>query len=88
VTQKEPCVSGTQLLYISCLWLFQAGVQHSDSGTHDIEREITSGENEKIIIHDSGGFEASETENFEKIVDFIKERRKRGNLAENLHCIW
>lgn len=44
--------------------------------------------NERIIIHDSGGFEGGEEENFRKAIDFIGSKKKEQKLSEQLHCIW
>ncbi len=44
--------------------------------------------NERIIIHDSGGFEGGESQNFQKALEFIKKKKQEKELAQQLHCIW
>ena len=56
---------------------------------HQVWKGITfPGENEDIILHDSGGFEAANETGFEEIRKFLKDRLARRTLAEQLHCIW
>ncbi|KAL8747748.1 MAG: hypothetical protein Q9190_000406 [Brigantiaea leucoxantha] len=67
------------------------GISHHSRGTliHQVWNEITfPGQNEEIILHDSGGFEAGDTAGLDEIRKFIKSRLKSTTLAEQLHCIW
>ncbi|KAL8827264.1 MAG: hypothetical protein Q9170_007079 [Blastenia crenularia] len=67
------------------------GISHHSRGTEipQVWKEITfPGQNEQIILHDSGGFEAGGTGELEEIKKFIKDRVKRTTLGEQLHCIW
>jgi hypothetical protein len=65
------------------------GVSHDKRGEHDITIPWTfPGVNERIIIHDSRGFEKGEEKTFKEVTDFIKEQRKAVTLADQLHCIW
>src|ERR1700722_11335797 len=59
-------------------------------GVHDIRNEITFAANPSFVFHDSCGFEAGSSEEFEKIKDFIVERSPavRKTLADTLHAIW
>src|ERR1700722_5179429 len=57
-------------------------------GVHDIRNEITFTANPSFVFHDSCGFEAGSSEEFQKIKDFIVERSARRTLAETLHAIW
>ncbi|KAL8995679.1 MAG: hypothetical protein Q9188_006752 [Gyalolechia gomerana] len=45
-------------------------------------------DNEQIILHDSGGFEAGGKGELEEIKKFIEDRLRRTTLAEQLNCIW
>ncbi|KZS96486.1 hypothetical protein SISNIDRAFT_483043 [Sistotremastrum niveocremeum HHB9708] len=56
-------------------------------GEHDINKEITSGRNASLVLHDSRGLEAGSSDNLESIRKFIQDRRK-GSLAEQVHAIW
>jgi hypothetical protein len=69
----------------------QAGVSHSAVGTkrHQVWSGITfPGQNDRIIIHDSGGFESSDMENMSEVENFIRYRKEQPNLEDQLHCIW
>lgn len=45
-------------------------------------------ENEDIILHDSGGFEAATGREFDEIRKFINRRLGQTTLSEQLRCIW
>jgi len=49
---------------------------------------ITHASNPKIIIHDSGGFEAGDEKKKKKVLAFIKAKKCEEELADQLHCIW
>jgi hypothetical protein len=69
----------------------QTGVSHRTVGTkkEKVWHPTTfPGENENLVLHDSGGFEAGDLKCVEEIHDFIKYRRQQPNLADQLHCIW
>jgi GTPase SAR1 family protein len=57
------------------------------SGDHDINQEITSGNNKSLSLHDSKGLESGSSENLKIITDFIQDRKGRP-FAEQLHAIW
>src|ERR1700722_10285967 len=57
-------------------------------GVHDIRNEITFAANPSFVFHDSCGFEAGSSEEFQEIKDFIVERSVRKTLADTLHAIW
>lgn len=68
-----------------------AQVKHrgEGSGKHSIWDPIADdNRNSALIIHDSRGFEAGETENLKTVTDFINYRSKQATLSEQLHCIW
>jgi hypothetical protein len=77
-----------------CLLIFipQLGVSSAfGRGTKasQVWKEITfDGQNKDIVLHDSGGFEASDESKFDEIRDFIDDRLSRTKLADQLHCIW
>ncbi|KAJ6453983.1 hypothetical protein C8R45DRAFT_944902 [Mycena sanguinolenta] len=58
-------------------------VSHRTPGVHDIEPF-----NDRIIIHDSQGFEPGEEENIQTVSDFIRRRSNMPALADQLHPIW
>jgi len=51
-------------------------------GIHNDER------NRALIIHDSGGFEAGESNTLQSVMEFIEYRGNQDSLAAQLHCIW
>ncbi|KIK56311.1 hypothetical protein GYMLUDRAFT_823231 [Collybiopsis luxurians FD-317 M1] len=65
-----------------------AHVSHEQSGVSNIDEEITSEQNSRFILHDSQGFAAGETQNFETVERFIKDRAQRPELKDRLHAIW
>lgn len=65
------------------------GVNHGQRGEHDINTPCTfPGLNERIVIHDSKGFEKGEQRTFNEVAEFIRARRRAVKLADQLHCIW
>ncbi|KAF5356472.1 hypothetical protein D9757_012476 [Collybiopsis confluens] len=65
-----------------------ANVSHEQSGVSDIDEEITSDQNSRFILHDSQGFAAGETQNFETVKRFIDGRAVQPELKDRLHAIW
>ncbi|KAF8244432.1 hypothetical protein K440DRAFT_663467 [Wilcoxina mikolae CBS 423.85] len=69
----------------------EAGVRSSSEGCgkHNIWTPITNDEqNSSLIIHDSGGFEAGESDTVAEVMKFIEHRRQQPHLVDQLHCIW
>ena len=46
------------------------------------------GQNDNLILHDSGGFEAGSMAAMKEVDEFVKARKKQPKLADQLHCIW
>ncbi|KAN0103785.1 hypothetical protein V8E52_011621 [Russula decolorans] len=64
-------------------------VQHGrKAGVSDIEKEITSPQNPRLILHDSQGFSHGSGDNFNIVKDFIKTRSQTKPLKDRLHAIW
>ncbi|KAF4450003.1 hypothetical protein F53441_6787 [Fusarium austroafricanum] len=69
----------------------EKAISHRTVGTkkEKVWQPITfPGENENLVLHDSGGFEAGDLKCVDEINSFIKYRRQQPNLADQLHCIW
>ncbi|KAL0957897.1 hypothetical protein HGRIS_000078 [Hohenbuehelia grisea] len=66
----------------------QASVSEDTPGRSDINFEITSGDNDRFVVHDSRGFEHGEARNLEVVRRFIEERRHMPRLQDRLHAIW
>ncbi|KAG1838742.1 hypothetical protein C8R48DRAFT_666756 [Suillus tomentosus] len=60
----------------------------SQRGLHDIENEMVFESNRGFIFHDSRGFEAGGTSEFEKVKAFISRRSKETKMTNQLHAIW
>ncbi|KAI5985707.1 hypothetical protein F5J12DRAFT_775246 [Pisolithus orientalis] len=63
-------------------------VEKDKPGEADIEQEFTSPENDRLILHDSKGFEAGDAGNFETVKSFIVERKKEPDIKNQLHAVW
>jgi len=63
-------------------------VSHFRAGMADINQEFTSNENPAFVLHDSMGFESGSKDSFEIVENFIKERKNKPELSEQLHAIW
>ncbi|KZS91516.1 hypothetical protein SISNIDRAFT_496568 [Sistotremastrum niveocremeum HHB9708] len=56
-------------------------------GVHNIDHEIRSPRNQRLILHDSCGLESGSPENLQTIREFIH-RRRNSTPSETLHAIW
>ncbi|KAF8146100.1 hypothetical protein K438DRAFT_1870589 [Mycena galopus ATCC 62051] len=65
-------------------------VSHRTPGEHDINKPLNFPGNDRIVIHDSQGFEGGEYSeaNIKKVFDFIDLRSKEPALGDQLHAIW
>lgn len=79
---------GKSSLINECFGVDDASVSHSNAGVSDINTEIIANENGRFVLHDSQGFEHGEGENFKKVVDFLKARKKMPNVRDQVHAVW
>ena len=64
-------------------------VEHGrKAGVSDIEKEITSLQNPRLILHDSQGFSHGSGRNFDIVKKFIEMRSRKADLKDRLHAIW
>jgi hypothetical protein len=64
-------------------------VSERKAGVHDIEKELTSLSNDRLVVHDSQGFEVGDDGKLHKVLEFIRARsEKTTGLASRLHAIW
>jgi hypothetical protein len=64
-------------------------VEHGrTAGVSDIEQEIESEQNPRLILHDSQGFSHGDAGNFEVVQTFVEKRSKMVDLKDRLHAIW
>ena len=54
----------------------------------NIEDEITSPQNPRLILHDSQGFSHGDAGNLELVLNFIDKRSRMTDIKEKLHAIW
>ncbi|KAF8447416.1 hypothetical protein L210DRAFT_2795921 [Boletus edulis BED1] len=57
-------------------------------GVHNVENELVFRSNDKLIFHDSRGFEAGSEAEFLQMKKFIADRAKTTILKERIHAIW
>ncbi|KAF8447376.1 hypothetical protein L210DRAFT_3757287 [Boletus edulis BED1] len=57
-------------------------------GIHNVENELVFRSNDKLIFHDSRGFEAGSEAEFLQMKKFIADRAKTTILKERIHAIW
>ncbi|KAI0251027.1 hypothetical protein BJV78DRAFT_1213904 [Lactifluus subvellereus] len=65
-----------------------AQVSHDGPGKSDINFEFRHPSNDRIILHDSEGFEPGEVVKFDAVKRFIEERGQMPDLKDKLHAIW
>jgi len=64
-------------------------IAHGTRGVCDINTEIISPDNPRFVLHDSMGFEAGETQNFDKVKRFLTARSEKDILLKDrVHIIW
>ncbi|KAF8549878.1 hypothetical protein OG21DRAFT_1420576, partial [Imleria badia] len=57
-------------------------------GLHNIENELIFQSNQKLVFHDSQGFEAGCEDEFLQMKTFIADRAKTTTLKKRIHAIW
>jgi predicted GTPase len=57
-------------------------------GVHNIENEILFQKNDKLVAHDSEGFESGQSDELDVVKKFIERRSKAENMSERLHMVW
>jgi hypothetical protein len=63
-------------------------VSHDGPGKANIDAEFRHPNNDKIILHDSEGFEPGEVAKFDTVKRFIEGREQMAELKDKLHAIW
>ncbi|KAN0101187.1 hypothetical protein V8E55_001171 [Tylopilus felleus] len=59
-----------------------------ERGIHDIENELIFRSNDKLVFHDSQGFEAGSEEEFLRMKKFIADCANTTILKKRIHAIW
>ncbi|KAI6132342.1 GTP-binding protein [Pisolithus croceorrhizus] len=60
----------------------------SKRGYHDITHEFVFKSNPGFVFHDSCGFEAGSTKQFEQMKEFVVDRATTRRVNERVHAIW
>ncbi|KAG9001364.1 hypothetical protein FRB93_012140 [Tulasnella sp. JGI-2019a] len=64
-----------------------AQVSEYSPGEAEIDKEITSPDNPRFILHDSRGFEYGEGRNLTTVKDFLRRRRAMA-IRDQVHAVW
>ncbi|KIJ95208.1 hypothetical protein K443DRAFT_30718, partial [Laccaria amethystina LaAM-08-1] len=62
-------------------------VAHDRAGDADIELEYESSDNPRFILHDSKGFEAGSSTNWDKVDRFLRRCQAYPELSRRIHAI-
>ncbi|KAI6101724.1 hypothetical protein EDD16DRAFT_1523171 [Pisolithus croceorrhizus] len=57
-------------------------------GEADIDKEYTSPQNDRLILHDSKGFEPADGGNYDTVKSFIQKRKRETDIKDQLHAVW
>ncbi|KAI6011111.1 GTP-binding protein [Pisolithus marmoratus] len=57
-------------------------------GYHDIEHELVFESNHGFVFHDSCGFEAGTTQQFDRMKEFVANQAAARSVNERIHAIW
>ena len=63
-------------------------IDRHQRGIHDIENELIFRSNDKLVFHDSQGFEAGSEEEFLRMKKFIADCANTTILKKRIHAIW
>ncbi|KIK19422.1 hypothetical protein PISMIDRAFT_13693 [Pisolithus microcarpus 441] len=66
----------------------QAFAASSEPGKADTEEELISQQNDRLVLHDSKGFEPADNVNCDAVKSFITDRKKREHIKDQLHAVW
>ncbi|KAI6098557.1 hypothetical protein F5141DRAFT_1052695 [Pisolithus sp. B1] len=65
-----------------------ANVATDRPGKADIDKEYTSPQNDRLILHDSKGFEPADGGNYDTVKSFIQKRKRENDIKDQLHAVW
>ncbi|KII91637.1 hypothetical protein PLICRDRAFT_173456 [Plicaturopsis crispa FD-325 SS-3] len=63
-------------------------ISNKTAGKADIRTEYKYPDNERLVVHDSQGYEPGNAENYNTIVEFIRERSAMPNPDDRIHVLW
>lgn len=79
---------GALPIFLNLPFTPQPDSQRQQRGEHDIENEMVFKSNPGFVFHDSRGFEAGGSSEFQVVKNFIANRAEQSTLSEKLHAIW
>ena len=77
-----------RLIFLNLLFPPPPDSQRLQRGEHDIENEMVFKSNPGFVFHDSRGFEAGGSSEFQTVKKFIANRAEQKILSDRLHAIW
>ncbi|KDQ50341.1 hypothetical protein JAAARDRAFT_710855, partial [Jaapia argillacea MUCL 33604] len=63
-------------------------VQHYAAGEATIDKEITSPQNPRFVLHDSQGYQPGDVKNFDMLKTFVSKRRNTVDKWDRIYVIW
>ncbi|KIO03283.1 hypothetical protein M404DRAFT_627645 [Pisolithus tinctorius Marx 270] len=66
----------------------QAVAEDDKPGEADIEKGLTSPQNDRFVLHDSKGFEPAERNNYSDVKTFVENRKHQPHIKDQLHAVW
>ncbi|KAI6146052.1 hypothetical protein BKA82DRAFT_169105, partial [Pisolithus tinctorius] len=66
----------------------QASAENFEPGQADIEKEFISPQSGRLVLHYSDGFDPAVDANCEGVKAFIKKRKEKEHVKDQLHAVW
>lgn len=64
-------------------------ISHDEVGECDIHKELcSSDENKRFVLHDSKGFEPGDKDNFDTVMKFLNDRKRKPQVSDQVHAVW
>ncbi|KAI6046618.1 hypothetical protein EDC04DRAFT_1485074 [Pisolithus marmoratus] len=79
---------GKSTLISKAFGIAKASSENLEPRKAHIELEYISLDNDRILLHDSTGFEPADNVNSDAVKLFIKDRKKRERVRDQLHAVW
>jgi hypothetical protein len=75
--------------FLPLSWLLTKAVSQYEVGKADIGTELTSDENQFIVVHESEGYKPGDTETFDIVSKFLRDQRHPYlPFKDQLHAVW
>ncbi|KAI6107301.1 hypothetical protein EDD16DRAFT_114033 [Pisolithus croceorrhizus] len=66
----------------------QAPAENPELGQANIEKELISPQNDRLILHASKGFDPANDVKYEDVKAFIEKRKRQEHIKDRLHAVW